>query len=200
MVFVPLLAASLLAAASMQPSVPMHATHVHAQDNAVAVPSAPGATPGVPAPPAVGDSAPDFTYQSHDYLWLNLHHMLNQGSVLLVFGASDAQLRALERDRDDLLRTGVVPVAVVCQREADVWNTVRRCDLSFSLLADPHASIAEQFGAVDAGTRKPKASWFVIGASGRVRGAGQGMPASNDWLALAHAALGQSDIALTGTR
>lgn len=199
MILVSLLAASL-AAASMQPSLDVVSAHVVAQDNAVAVPSAPGAVRGVPAPPTVGATAPDFTYQSHDYLWQNLHNMLAQGNVLIVFGATDAQLMAIERDRDQLLHSGVVPVAVVCQREADVWRIVRRCDLTYSLLADPHAAIAEQFGAVEAGTHHPKAAWFMIGASGHVRATGQGLPASADWVSIANSALGLTDVNNTSTR
>jgi len=197
--FAPLLAAGLLAAASVQSTHALPASNVVAQDNAVAVSNPNTSTRGIPAPPAVGSPAPDFAYQSYDYQWRNLHHMLAQGSVLLVFGASDAQLVALERDRDALLQAGVVPVAVIGQRENEVWGTVRRDKLTYSLLSDPHAAIAEQFGAMD-GSRRPATAWFVIDPSGHVRGEGQGMPAATDWTAVAGTTLGLSDISTTGTR
>ena len=199
MEFAPLLAAGLLAAASVQHTDDARIARIIARDNAVAVSAPDGSARGVPASPAVGSQAPDFTYQSYDYRWRNLHHMLAQGSVLLVFGATDEQLVALEHDSEALLRGGVVPVAVVGQREADVWRTVRRCGLTYSLLSDPHTAIAEQFGAVDVAHRAAPA-WFVIDPSGRVRGAGRGTPVAVDWVALANASLGVTDVATAGTR
>jgi peroxiredoxin len=197
--FAPLLAAGLLAAASVQHTDAARIARIVAQDNAVAVTTPGNSQHGVPEPPAIGSPAPDFTYQSFDYQWRNLHHMLAQGNVLLVFGASDENLRALERDSETLLMHEVVPVAVVGQRESEVWRTVRRCGLTYSLLADPHTAIAEQFGAVDAAHHAAPA-WFVIDPSGRVRGAGKGMPPASDWLAVAGSSLGLTDIARTGAR
>ena len=167
----PLLAAGLLAAASAQhPDV--------ARVNAVASNGANATAPAAAvartatARPAPGDPAPDFTYQSHDYLWQNLHDMLEQGDVLLVFAGSDEELRALERDREALLASGVVPVAVVMQRETEAWRAVRRYDLAYSLLADPHGAIAEQYGLLDPATQRTVPAWFVIDRHGRVRGTG----------------------------
>ncbi len=182
MLLAPLLAAGIMAAASVQSTDGAHAA----------------ATSAAHIAPAVGAQAPDFTYQSYDYRWLELHDMLAQGSVLLVFAPSDAQLTALQRDREALLRDGVVPVAVEGRPEADVWRTVSRCDLEYSVLSDPRDTIASLFGTLDA-TRRPVPAWFVIAPSGRIRAAGRDLPASGSWLALARSALGVSDVATAGT-
>lgn len=190
--FGPILAAAMFAAASSQ--IPANATHtpVSVQNNAVTVTVQPASHAS--ASPKAGEMAPDFTYQSHEDLWQNLHNMLEQGDVLLVFGANDEQLRAIERSRDGLLRGGVLPVAVVEHRDADVWGTVRRLNLTFSLLADPHASISEEFGVYDPATKRSRPTWFVIDRAGRVRQSGEGTAAVDDWSQLAAQALGHSDV------
>jgi peroxiredoxin len=197
--FAPLLAAGLLAAASVQHTDGARIPHIVAQDNPATVSVPEGSQHVIPVPPAVGSTAPDFTYQSFDYQWRNLHHMLAQGSVLLVFGASDEQLLALEHARETLLSHDVVPVAVVGRPESEVWSTVLRCGLGYSLLSDPHAAIAAQFGAVDS-ARRAAPAWFVIDPSGRVRGAGKGIPATTDWVAVTGTALGRTDISTAGAR
>jgi peroxiredoxin len=186
------LAAALVAAAPTPNATDIVRNTTLASNNAVSVSNTPG-THGVTRIPAVGETAPDFTYQSRDYLWQNLHNILEQGDVLLVFGANDEQLRAIERDQEELLGRGIVPIAVVGQRESEVWRTVRRDGLSYSLLADPHAAIAEQYGAIDAAqTSRPV--WFVIDRTGHVRGAGEGATMPRDWTAAAMSALGRSDV------
>jgi len=83
--------------------------------------------------------------------------------------------------------------------ESEVWSTVLRCGLGYSLLSDPHAAIAAQFGAVDS-ARRAAPAWFVIDPSGRVRGAGKGIPATTDWVAVTGTALGRTDISTAGAR
>jgi len=189
----PLLAVGLLAAASVQ-HPDMARPNAAPLDHAGAVSSSSAAAHAVPVRPAVGELAPDFTYQSWDYQWQNLHDMLGQGDVLLVFASTDDELRALERDRGDLLKSGVLPVAVVMQHEADAWRAVHRFDLAYSLLADPHGAIAEQYGVFDALTNRNLPAWFVIDRQRRVRASGSAAGASHDWTALAGAALGRSDV------
>jgi peroxiredoxin len=168
----------------MQPAVDAY--------NAVSVDQVvPAAT--LPGMPAVGAPAPDFTYQSHDMLWQNLHDMLEQGSVLLVFGANDEQLRQIEHEREALLRQGVVPVVVQDRRDHDVWATVRRLNLNYSLLADPHCVLSEQYGVLDRTSRQEQSAWFVVDRSGHVRGSGTGSLPSQDWTGLTAGLLGQPD-------
>lgn len=188
----PLLAASLLASALNNPSDHSHMQGAVDSYNAVSVDhTAPVAE--FPGMPAVGAAAPDFTYQSHDMLWQNLHDMLEQGSVLLVFGANEEQLRQLEHEREALLRQGVVPVVVQDRRDHDVWATVRRLNLNYSLLADPHCVLSEQFGVLDRTSRQERSAWFVVDRSGHVRGAGSGSLPSQDWTGLTAGLLGQPD-------
>ncbi len=195
--FGPLFAAALLAAAS-HPDVPGSRPHPTVAHNAVSVSNAPQSVPSTPATPAVGEHAPDFAYQSHDYLWQNLHNMLEQGHVLLVFGASEQELRGLEREREELLRQGVLPVAVIEQRENDVWKLLRRTDVGYSLLADPHGAIAEQYGVYLAESRGARSAWFLVDQEGLVRESGAGsLP--REWSGRTAVALGRSDVRTTGT-
>jgi peroxiredoxin len=196
--FGPLLAAGLLAAAPVQnANGPSHAANT-VQSDTVASVAAPSAPPAGAHVPASGEPAPDFTYQSRDYLWQNLHNMLEQGSVLLVFGASDELLRGLEGERERLVHAGVLPVAVIQRRDDAVWNVVRRNGLTYSLLADPRAVIAEQYGVVDPATHAARTTWFVVDRSCHVRASGEGAPRAGGWLALAYQALGHTDVEATG--
>lgn len=185
----PLLAASLLASALNTPSDRMHPDASANAYNAVSVDHTSPATL-LPGMPAVGQPAPDFTYQSHDMLWQNLHDMLEQGSVLLVFGASDDQMRQIEHERENLLRQGVVPVVVQDHRDHDVWATVRRLNLNYSILADPHCVVSEQYGVLETPARRVTTAWFVVDRSGRVRANGAGELPAKGWVSLTADALG----------
>lgn len=166
-----------------------------ALDLATAVSAA--VTPAAPAPvapaaplvrPATGDKAPDFVYQSYDYMRRRFHDMLDQGAVMIVFAPTEAELRQLESERDAMLARGVFPVAVVPRSDRDVWKLVRRLDLSFSLLSDPRGAIASEFGAWD-GTQAG-AAWFVVGTDGRIRACERGHMPRGEWAATAFGALG----------
>ena len=137
-----------------------------------------------------GNKAPDFQYQSYDELWQNLHNVLEHGDVLLVFGATDVDLRTIERERETLVKGGLLPLAVVEKTDRDVWASVRRLGLTFSLMADPRGAIGAQYGVFDSSLGHSVGSWFVIDRKGRVRSSGIGMPAQS-WLAVASTALGR---------
>jgi len=153
--------------------------------------SSPTAPADTPRPKyASGNRAPDFQYQSYDDLWQNLHNVLEHGDVLLVFGATDVDLRTLEREREVLVKGGLIPLAVVEKSDRDVWASVRRLGLSFSLMADPRGAIGAQYGVYDASLGRSVGSWFLIDKKGKVRSSGIGMPAQS-WLALASNAFGR---------
>ncbi len=137
-----------------------------------------------------GSRAPDFQYQSYDALWQHLHNVLEHGDVLLVFGASDVDLRTLERERETLVKGGVMPLAVVEHNDRDVWASVRRLGLTYSLLADPKGAIGQQYGVFDASLGRSRTAWFVIDVKGRVRQSGGEMP-TQGWTAVAATALGR---------
>ncbi len=123
-------------------------------------------------PPAsevrVGDAAPDFSYQGYDGRWMRLHHLLDQAPVLLVFGANESQLAQIEKEREELLGLGVIPVAVLDRKPSAARSAVSRLGLRHTVLADPRQVIASQFNAVELGRVSP--GCFVIDRRGRVRG------------------------------
>lgn len=188
--FATFLAAGLLAAS------PLHAQGTASPSAATVKP----ATDPVTAPADVassararlspGNKAPDFQYQSYDALWQNLHNVLEHGDVLLVFGASDMDLRTLEREREELVRSRVTPLAVVEKNDRDVWASVRRLGLTYSLLADPRGVIGAQYGVFDPSLGRSQTAWFVIDAKGRVRQLGNTMP-TQSWPVVAATALGR---------
>ena len=140
--------------------------------------------------PAPGKRAPDFQYQSYDAMWQHLHNVLEHGDVLLVFGASDVDLRALEREREPLMKTGVLPLVVVERKDRDVWASVRRLGLTYSLLADPKGAIGVQYGVYDASLGHSRSAWYVIDTKGRVRQTGAEAP-TTPWTVVAANALGR---------
>jgi peroxiredoxin len=135
----------------------------------------------------VGDPAPNFSYQGFDGRWMRLHHLVDQGPVLLVFGLNDNQLGAIEHERDGLLGLGVIPVAIVDRRPGQARDLVRRLNLKYTVLADSRQVIASQFNATDLGRVTP--SWFVIDARLRVRSLSRGRTPPDDYVRLCARAL-----------
>lgn len=127
-----------------------------------------------PEPPqaqiGVGETAPDFSYQTQEGSWKNLHDLTAQGAVLLVFGAGETDLRALESERDALLDLGVVPVAVLDIRPKTAWSLAKKLGLRYTVLADPRRVIGLQFNSVDAATQSTVDGWFVVDRTRHVRG------------------------------
>ena len=180
-----------------------------AKNTAATAPAPAGSVPTVASSPTApadtprpkfgsGNRAPDFQYQSYDDLWQNLHNVLEHGDVLLVFGATDVDLRTLERERETLVKGGLIPLAVVEKSDRDVWASVRRLGLTFSLMADPRGAIGAQYGVYDPSLGRSVGSWFLIDKKGKVRSSGIGMPAQS-WLALASNAFGRPFGASTQT-
>lgn len=157
-------------------------------------PSAPSSvTPHEPAePPAseicVGDPAPDFAYQDFDRRWTRLHALRRQGPVLLVLGASEADLSELDVERDDLLSLGVVPVAVVDRTPGGTRHLVDELGLGYTVIPDARQVIAVQFNCTDAGRVVP--GWFVVDETGKVRALLRGTLPREDYPALCALALG----------
>jgi len=115
----------------------------------------------------VGDRAPNFAYQGYEGHWMRLHHLVDQGPVLLVLGWNEEQLVQLEREREELLQLGVIPVAIVDRKPGKARTIVRTLKLKFTVLADPRLVIAWQFNVAESGRITP--SWFVIDRRARVR-------------------------------
>jgi peroxiredoxin len=184
-------AVSLLAAASSVANLDANNVQPVAFTNHVPAASAPSPVHDADRPAlSPGKRAPDFQYQSYDALWQHLHNVLEHGDVLLVFGANDVDLRTLERERESLVKTGVMPLAVVERNDRDVWASVRRLGLTYSLLADPKGAIGTQYGVYDPGIGRSRSAWFVIDVKGKVRQAGGDTPSAG-WTAVAANALGR---------
>jgi peroxiredoxin len=165
--------------------------------NHVAVESTPVAAPVAASEPDAesislrpGKKAPDFQYQSYDAMWQHLHNVLQHGDVLLVFGASEADLRALERQREGFVDAGIVPMVVMEKGDREVWSLVRRIGLTYSLLADPKGAIGIQYGVFDKNVGRSRTAWFAIDVKGRVRQVGTEVPAQA-WPVQVASALGR---------
>jgi peroxiredoxin len=125
-----------------------------------------------PEPPPVevqvGDPAPNFSYQGFDGRWMRLHHLLDQGPVLLVIAPGQEELRRLEQERESLLDLGVIPVAIVDLRSGAARSLAQRLGLRYTVISDQRRVIASLFNVVHDGRVAP--SWFVIDRQGKVRG------------------------------
>ena len=150
-------------------------------------------SPREPAePPATeicaGDPAPDFAFQGFDHRWIRLHHLLDQGPVLLVFGATPAELTQLDLEKDDLLSLGVVPVAVLDRTAGVTRRLAAELGLRYTVLADARQVIAVQFNCTEAG--RMLRGWFVIDTHGKVRALQRGNLPAADYPNLCSRALG----------
>jgi peroxiredoxin len=138
----------------------------------------------------LGDIAPDFAYQGDEARWRRLRELVARQPALLVFGASDAVLRALEAERETLLERGVLPVVVLPSRLGSTRATVQRLNLKYMVLADPRGVIASQFNAVDPASGRQLPAWFVLDTQRRVQALGRGRLPKQGYGELAAEALG----------
>jgi peroxiredoxin len=136
-----------------------------------------------------GETAPDFSYLV-DGRWHRLRDLRSQGHVLLVVGAGEAQLRSLEAQREDLVRLGVVPVAVLDQRSGRCRATSERLGLRFTVISDPTRVIAAQLNALDERTRQAAPAWFVVDRRGTVRALAHARWPETSWREVAISSLG----------
>ncbi len=138
---------------------------------------------------SVGDPAPDISYLDLDGHWGRLHDLLGHGAVMLVFGADEPELTALQREREVLVGLGVIPVAIADMRAGAVRSLAQRLKLSYPVYPDPRGIAASQFNSLDANSLHPVPAWFVVDHTGRVRQLGRGSLPSH-WAATAATALG----------
>ena len=170
--------AALLAAA-----VPLQSSDLPSPAPPLSNPETPSLTLSAPeplnAPLLVGDRAPDFSWQADDARPLKLRDLLAQGNLFVVFGAQDAVLRALERERTTLLDLGVVPVAVVSSGNRGSRSTANRLGLHYVLVPDSRRVIAAQYGVIEDVNQTIAPAWFVVDRTGCVRALKRGaLPAS----------------------
>lgn len=137
-----------------------------------------------------GSSAPDFAYETLAGGTARLRDLRAQGHVLLVFGASEADLKRLELESARLTRLGIVPVAVLDWRVGACRGAVRKLGLSFPVVPDPQRAIGAQFNTLDARTRQSTKAWFAVDRGGRVRGLDRLVLPRESWVNVAATSLG----------
>jgi peroxiredoxin len=136
-----------------------------------------------------GEPAPNFSYQSSEGRWRRLRDLTDKGAVLLVFAPREHTLIRLEREREDLLKLGVITMAVLDVKSSAARSLVQRLDLDYMVLADPRCVLASQFNVVDPITQSAVPSWFVIDRRNKVRGLERGSLPVAGYPALAAQAL-----------
>lgn len=154
------------------------------------LPLVPLGTAGEYAVVEVGSSAPDFSFEGPDGSWRRLHDLRGQGSILMVFGATQEQLVALEQQRPQLLRMGIVPVAILDCRRNSCRSTTERLHLNFVVVPDAQRVIAAQFHALSPGSRAHAPAWFVLDQRGNVRALSRFEWPTRAWTEVAGNALG----------
>jgi peroxiredoxin len=113
-------------------------------------------------PLTVGDSAPMFSFMAADGRWHRSEELMQRGPVLIVFGATAPDLRALGRLRDAFRELGVTPVAVFNLPTRSTRALADRMNMSGPALADPMCAIAELYNSLDPANGKHAPSYFVV--------------------------------------
>ena len=117
----------------------------------------------------VGDRAPAFSYLGTDGRWHRFADLAGQGPVLLVFGASDVDLKALESARPVFRDLGLLPVAVLDMRTGSAMTYGRRLGLTGPIITDPMLAVADLFNSINPVNLRHAPSFFVVDAGGTIR-------------------------------
>jgi peroxiredoxin len=126
------------------------------------------------APLVVGDDAPSFSFMSSDGKWHEFKELSSHGSLLLVFGASAEDLKALEQTRALFLDLGVTPVAALDRRPASAGKFARRVGLSCPIISDPQCAIGWLYGSLDPLSHRHAPAFFVLDEKRTIRALGHG--------------------------
>lgn len=122
------------------------------------------AAPETPASTTTGTTAPDFALATA-WGWHSFRDVQEETPVVLVFGADDAALVAIEKERPALEARGVEIAAVTRDSDGANWDRIERLGLHYALWSDPRARLAGLFG-VDGTTP----AWCLVDAEGRIAG------------------------------
>ena len=140
----------------------------------------------------VGDTAPGFSYIGIDGQWHGFRQLFARGPVLLVFGARDEELKALDRTRPVFDDLGVHAVAVLDMRSGSAARLARRLELQCEVISDAKCVIGGLYGSLNPDTQRHGASYFVLDETGKIRGAGRGtLPAARKLVAISARSLGR---------
>lgn len=185
----PLAVPAALLLAALASAAPFAPDHLPAD---VARPAVNPSSGGPEPPNAIvtgGEPAPDVSWQASDGTWLRLADVRAHGPVLLVFTRREIDLATLQRERDQLLDLGVLPVAVVDRRPGAAADLTRRLRLTYTVIPDRRCVVAQQFNAIDPDTRSLAPAWFMVDRRGVVRGMSHGELPSGGWSEIAAGAL-----------
>lgn len=115
-----------------------------------------------------GDRAPGFSYLDPHGDWRSFDRLLEAGPVLLVFGASEEDIRGIERQHAAFVELGAVPVVAMDRKFGSTQSVARKLSMESTAISDPRGSIASLFNSVDPLTHRHAQSYFLLDGSRRV--------------------------------
>jgi peroxiredoxin len=118
----------------------------------------------------VGDRAPEFSYLDTRGRWGAFRELAARGPVLLLFGATEADLRELERARPVFADLGMDPIVVLDRRSGSVERFLGRVGYRGRAIVDPSGAIGSLYGCLDTATRRHEPAWFLLDVRGVVLG------------------------------
>ena len=122
----------------------------------------PLAAPETAASTATTSPAPDFVLATA-WGWHSFRDLHEERPIVLVFGADDAALGAIEKSRATIEARGVEIAAVTSDSDGANWDRIERLGLRYALWSDPRARLATLFGLDGS-----PAGWCRIDAAGHV--------------------------------
>lgn len=122
----------------------------------------------------VGDIAPGFSYLDTDDRWRSFDRLLERGPVLLLFGATDDDMRGLERMRPAFTEMGALPVVAMDRRSGSAAKRARTLSVTGPVISDPRCAIASLYNSLDPLTHRHAPAYFLVDAGRRVRLVGHG--------------------------
>jgi peroxiredoxin len=141
----------------------------------------------------VGDTAPAFSYLDTDGRWHSFDRLLDRGPVLLLFGATDDDLRGIERARNVFVDLGTLPVVAMDRRAGSAAKLARSLDVSSPVISDPRCAIASLFNSLDPVTHRHSPAFFVLDGKRTVRMVGHGaLPATMELVSATARGLGKA--------
>jgi peroxiredoxin len=141
---------------------------------------------------AVGDRAPLFSYLGPEGGWHEFSDLSAEGPVLLVFGATEADLKKLEASRPAFSALGVNPAVVVDMRAGSAARLARRLRLSLPIISDPVCAIGGLYNSLSSASLRHAPAFFLVDRNRTLRVVARGsLPPASRIIELSAHALGQ---------
>jgi peroxiredoxin len=106
--------------------------------------------------------APMFSFIGADGRWHRSDELFSRGAVIVLFGADESDLAAIQRMTPAFDELGVRPVAVLDLPTRGTAALTRKLGLSLSLVSDPMSAIAGLYHSADPATGRNAPAYFVI--------------------------------------